>query len=236
MPLGLDALVRSPIWGVVVLAWIVVLMHHFIDRAVILAVDGLPQWVIDAAHFLEWFGLGTVPIAGGLLWAGATAVVALSFAPGASRRIIWALSQSGLLVAVTSIWAGLIVILLKRLAGRPRPWAWLNNGDYDWVILGFRRIHVSIPSGHTATAFAFAAALSMLFPRAKWWFIGAATLIGLSRVVSMQHWPSDVLVGAAVGWLAAQIAGRLFVGSEGLLQQTQTGQLKAQFPWASPKR
>jgi membrane-associated phospholipid phosphatase len=57
----------------------------------------------------------------------------------------------------------------------------------------------SFPSGHTATAFAFAVGLSWVFPQGRGLFFLLAGLAGLQRIVSHSHWPSDVLAGAAVG-------------------------------------
>lgn len=57
----------------------------------------------------------------------------------------------------------------------------------------------SFPSGHSATAFGLAIALGHLFPRGRWWFLGLAALVGCHRVCAQSHYPSDVLIGAALG-------------------------------------
>lgn len=68
----------------------------------------------------------------------------------------------------------------------------------------------SFPSGHTATAFAAAEWL-----RAEYWhrspWIGVAgyavaTTTGLLRVYNNRHWVSDVVAGAAIGFLSTRIA------------------------------
>ena len=57
----------------------------------------------------------------------------------------------------------------------------------------------SMPSGHSATAMAVAV-VTMFFSK-KWGgvAIGLAVLVGLSRIVLCVHYPTDVLVGFAVG-------------------------------------
>jgi undecaprenyl-diphosphatase len=67
----------------------------------------------------------------------------------------------------------------------------------------------SFPSGHTLTAFAIASSI---------WFSGfrklggtllvLATIVGVSRVFSGVHYPSDVLAGAAIAILVAWVLHR----------------------------
>jgi membrane-associated phospholipid phosphatase len=44
---------------------------------------------------------------------------------------------------------------------------------------------------------------------------GVASLVGISRIVDQQHWATDVLVGAAVGTTAAEIAYRVHFDAAG---------------------
>jgi undecaprenyl-diphosphatase len=57
----------------------------------------------------------------------------------------------------------------------------------------------SFPSGHAATAFAGAVTLAFFFPRWRVPFLVLACLIALSRLYNGDHYPTDVIVGAAVG-------------------------------------
>jgi len=63
----------------------------------------------------------------------------------------------------------------------------------------------SFPSGHTASAFAFANAVTADFPQLALPLYGVAALVGYSRVHMGVHYPSDVAGGAVLG---------LAVGSE----------------------
>ncbi len=57
----------------------------------------------------------------------------------------------------------------------------------------------SMPSAHTATAMGLAIGLSRLYPQARNWFFFLVVLAGMQRVLVAAHYPSDVIVGAAVG-------------------------------------
>lgn len=63
----------------------------------------------------------------------------------------------------------------------------------------------SFPSGHTLHAFSFALLLSAFYPALAPLLWSFAALVGLSRVVLGLHFPSDVLIGAAVGTATASL-------------------------------
>lgn len=68
----------------------------------------------------------------------------------------------------------------------------------------------SFPSGHSLHALAFGTMLHAYYPAfgwAIWPFVG---LVMLSRVVLGLHYPSDVLVGAAIGWFTSTCVLVLF--------------------------
>jgi len=65
--------------------------------------------------------------------------------------------------------------------------------------------YASFPSGHANMAFTMAAYLSALYPPARLAFFTAAGGCALARVVKRNHWPEDVLVGGAFGWMISQI-------------------------------
>jgi membrane-associated phospholipid phosphatase len=61
----------------------------------------------------------------------------------------------------------------------------------------------SMPSGHSLTAWTFAHVVASRYPswHTKVVVYGLAATVSASRVVARQHFPSDVLVGGALGYL-----------------------------------
>lgn len=90
---------------------------------------------------------------------------------------------------------GIIAETMKFFIARPRPFFVLNFQP----LIDANGINASMPSGHAAFYFALAAAVFLFNAKTGGWFFGAAFLIGLARIFTGVHWPTDILVGAAVG-------------------------------------
>ena len=88
---------------------------------------------------------------------------------------------------------------LKFILGRYRPVMLFENNLYGLTLFSTEWALNSSPSGHTLRAFALMTALSLLYRKFAVVFISIAVLIGLSRVVVTDHYPSDVLFGAFIG-------------------------------------
>jgi membrane-associated phospholipid phosphatase len=72
----------------------------------------------------------------------------------------------------------------------------------------------SFPSGHAATAFFGATLLAKEYgENYPWIAVGGYTIAGTTAVLRMannQHWASDVLMGAGIGIVSAEIASYLY--------------------------
>lgn len=111
------------------------------------------------------------------------------------------------------LWYGLVISLvtgvclhtLKQLIFLARPAAIL--GAENIRVIGPALYHHSFPSGHSLTAFSLAALfIHVAKGRYQITLLLLACLISWSRVVVGAHWPSDVIVGALLGWYGAKAA------------------------------
>ncbi|MGW1465429.1 phosphatase PAP2 family protein [Streptomyces sp. NPDC002308] len=92
----------------------------------------------------------------------------------------------------------------KQLYERQRPPAELipHDGVHD------RPDSSSFPSGHTAAAVGFTAAVAVVSPVVGAFCAVPAAAVAVERVQSGAHYPSDVAVGAALGLASAWLVHR----------------------------
>ena len=102
-------------------------------------------------------------------------------------------------IALSALASGIAVNLLKLVFARYRPVEYFQNDNFgfNWFDYGYRM--ASFPSGHSATAMSVAFALVLLFPRYKLLIMPIGVLIVFSRVVVIEHYLSDVIMGGFVG-------------------------------------
>jgi membrane-associated phospholipid phosphatase len=95
----------------------------------------------------------------------------------------------------------------------PRPAAVVDNAQMR--VVGEYLHNVSMPSGHTLTAFAVATGIFLAIAAGRrWryaWLLALALGTGLSRIAVGAHWPGDVAVGAALGLLSGMLGHLLWL-------------------------
>ncbi|MCM1975584.1 MULTISPECIES: bifunctional phosphatase PAP2/diacylglycerol kinase family protein [Streptomyces] len=129
----------------------------------------------------------------GLLWFAAGAVMAASRTPRARRAAVRGLASLGL--------ASLTINTLgKRSVKRPRP---VLDAVPQVRHLKRQPITTSFPSGHSASAAAFATGVALESPAWGAAVAPVAWSVAMSRIYTGVHFPSDVLAGAALGACAA---------------------------------
>ncbi len=111
--------------------------------------------------------------------------------------------ETGFLSGEAAIDSLAVVEALKFATGRERPYQDNANGK-------FRHSGTSFPSEHSAVAWSIAGAVAHEYPNPFMKFLsyGLATLVSASRVNAKEHFPSDVLIGAALGYLTSEYVYR----------------------------
>ena len=100
---------------------------------------------------------------------------------------------------------------VKHRVDRTRPRAFLKSGRYTWAPGDHdEKMMNSFPSGHTAGAVAVARAFARDLPGTAAPGYALAALVSAAQVPRCMHYPSDIAVGAAVGWAAEWASSRLF--------------------------
>jgi len=105
------------------------------------------------------------------------------------------LQESGFLSGEAIANSLAVAYLLNGITRRPRPYEGNGNGQ-------FFRGGTSFPSEHSAVAWSVASVLAHEYPgpMSKFLAYGLATAVTLTRVTGKEHFPSDAVVGSALGW------------------------------------
>ncbi len=90
---------------------------------------------------------------------------------------------------------GILTELIRYFYHRPRPFVALQFNP----LLEMSGTEWSFPSGHMTFLFAFIPAVFQLNKKWGWILTGLSFLVGLARVISGVHWPTDILVGIILG-------------------------------------
>jgi YegS/Rv2252/BmrU family lipid kinase len=98
---------------------------------------------------------------------------------------------------------------IKRLFKRQRPFVDIVRA----IAVGRRPGNYSFPSGHSAAAFGGAWLIARHYPQLAPLWYSIAGAVGFSRIYLGAHYPSDVLSGAAVGIVLAELIRRLIAAA-----------------------
>ena len=117
----------------------------------------------------------------------------------------------GIIAAFSFVGSAAITQIMKRwVFNYPRPSVVFQDSINQMNLVEGVELHTnfSFPSGHSTAAFAVFCLLSLIWLEKKYLgflFCFIAIIIGYSRVYLCQHFPMDVLVGAAIGTICSLI-------------------------------
>jgi undecaprenyl-diphosphatase len=146
----------------------------------------------DRALFARW-ALATGPLGSRKIWVLVTRLggVPASITAAALLLVFDAPAEEARSLAlVVLVISHLLVQLVKRTVGRPRP-----SRRFGHTAALVEPDRFSFPSGHSAAAMSVAFGWTVAVPELGVFLIPMAASVGASRVVLGVHYPGDVLVG-----------------------------------------
>ena len=189
--------------------------RHWLPTVVVIGVTAglLTLDAHDVAYFRRtntFYGFNT-GFSGTITEVEIGAAPAVMYAVGLMRRDSYA-QETALLSGEAFIDSGILSVAMKDVSRRLRPSDIAPNGDFSDT---FFRTPASItgsgsafPSGHSILAFSVATVMARRYGKnhrwVPWVAYGAAGAIGLSRITLQAHFPSDVFLGAALGYAVAR--------------------------------
>jgi PAP2 superfamily len=112
-------------------------------------------------------------------------------------------TETGILGGEAMVDSLVVDEVMKAASMRERPTLDGARGKFFQTSVG---LDSSFPSTHSMIAWSSAAVITAEYPgyMTKITAYGLASGLSISRVLARQHFPSDVLVGSAVGWLVGR--------------------------------
>ena len=131
-----------------------------------------------------------------------------AMAVDSNRREQWLTANASIALALLSTKA------LSKVIRRPRPYF------ADCPPARHRADFQSFPSTHAATSFAAVVAVPPLLPAAPLLIVAIGTAVG--RLLLGEHYPSDIIIGAALGVLIATAMRQHGLGRDGDAEAAST--------------
>lgn len=203
---------------------LVVVAFLFLDNMAAGMRGRWPAWLVEWADRLTDVGASAWVIALTTI----VIIIAWSVRSLLSSETLGTISARAIAIALYVLvsvgLAALIVNIIKRAVGRPRPVMFDDHGLFSLNPFTWNFDFESFPSGHATTNGALFMALALLMPRIRYLLLLLGLCFALTRVFIGVHFPSDVTAGFGFGmWFAFATAvwfsryGILFTQKDGTL-------------------
>ncbi len=192
----MDRLASKTLVSLVLVLGLSTLLFFFVDKPCIFFLAAHKETLASLAHPISALAKGNIWQS--LLALGLLILFYHDYRYGSNRG-----SKELFYILLSIMIASLLGENLKFLLARYRPTLLLSQGQYGFSFLVDHWSQNSTPSGHTFRAFSLMTALGLTWPRYRWLFLTPAILIALSRVILLDHYPSDIVLGAYLGILSA---------------------------------
>jgi len=115
----------------------------------------------------------------------------------------WSKPQLLRAALIAGLIATLISLSLTSFIALARPPAFLDPASFH--LIGDRLTEGSFPSSHAMGVFAVLGSVAFYFKNGllSFFIFILSSFVGLSYIMLGIHWPIDVLIGAALGWVCA---------------------------------
>lgn len=111
-------------------------------------------------------------------------------------------SKTSLKSLVSSFISGGVILSIKMIAGRARPYTDEGKNSFEFLRGLKSDDYRSFPSGHSGLSWAITTPYAESY--SKWLYVIPAVISGF-RVIEDKHWASDVVFGSLIGYLTGKI-------------------------------
>lgn len=185
------------------IAWVDLPLAHLLRNHLPEETFGFFKVLTDIGLSGLWYVLAAALLLGGRVLAGFSSTIA-------RHDQFMNLARSAWFMILAMAASAAAVQTIKFAVGRYRPRYLFEEGLYGLDPFGVHMGMYSFPSGHTQTVVAAMTALTLMYPRYNLLYALVAVLVGSSRALTTIHYPSDVIMGAYVGFAVTMGLRRLF--------------------------
>ncbi|MGO8716519.1 MAG: phosphatase PAP2 family protein [Smithella sp.] len=178
--------------------FLIVLSYYFLDIPVAIFCGQIDQNIRQIFDWITELGVSTWYLVASLFF-----FVLFRFY---RRNRVYA--NRALFIFAAVALSGIAAIFVKLTIARYRPKLFFEKGLYGFDFFNVGYEYNSFPSGHVATIFSLAAAMSLFWPKYRVYFFVVAFAVALSRIVLTSHYVSDVIAGAFIGSLTVLLLQR----------------------------